>query len=145
MLPEVASVQAPRIEVRNIRSARGRGVFALQDFADGEQVESCPVLILHELFYCLPAEVKTVVFKWGALRGVGCARALALGYGSLYYHANPAALQYVPDPENLAQVMFATRGVKAGEELTINYNAPSGLESDNESLWFARMNMARFL
>jgi hypothetical protein len=76
---------------------------------------------------------------------VGSAHALALGYGSLYNHANPAALRYVPDPENLALAMFATRGVKAGEELTINYNAPSGLESVDDSLWFGRMNIAQII
>jgi tetratricopeptide (TPR) repeat protein len=143
VLPDVESVRPPRIEVRDTHSARGRGVFAMQDFAEGELVESCPVLILQEPFESLPAAVKTVAFNWGVLCGVGSAHALALGYGSLYNHANPATLRYVPDPENLALAMFATRDVKAGEELTINYNAPSGLESVDDSLWFGRMNIAQ--
>lgn len=56
----------------------------------------------------------------------GSAHAVALGYGSLFNHDNPASLRYEADPGNLSLRFIATRDIAAGEELTINYNAPQG-------------------
>ena len=134
----LAPIAPPTISVRDTRSPRGRGVFAKREIFAGEIVERAPVILLNSGYANLPPEVKAYVFNWGALCGVGKAHALALGYGGLYNHDNPAGLRYEADPENLSLRFIATRNIASGEELTINYDNASGIEATSGSDWFAR-------
>ena len=127
--------------MQDTHSARGRGVFAKRGFVAGERVESTPVILLDTPYTALPTEIKTYVFNWGDLCGIGSAHALALGYGSLYNHDNPANLRYEADPSNLALRFFATHDIAVGDELTVNYNNPSGTQTANDNDWFVRMNV----
>ena len=86
----------------------------------------------------IPAEVRELLFNWSALAGAPAAHGLALGYGSLYNHDNPANLRYEADaPERLLR-FIAARDVAAGEELTINYNDAGGVHAVEDDTWFAR-------
>jgi hypothetical protein len=116
-------------------------VFAGRDFVAGETVEACAVVLVEAAFDTLPPEIKTIAFNWGALCGVGTAHALALGYGALYNHSDPANLCYQADPENLAMKFMAARDLIAGEELTVNYNAAGGATCWRDNNWFDRMNI----
>lgn len=137
----VASIDPPAISVRDTSSARGRGGFAERSFLTGQVVETAPVVLLHTDYAALPPQIKTYIFNWGDLCGIGNAHALALGYGSLYNHDNPANLRYEADPENLSLKFIATRNIAEGDELTINYNNPCGTDGENDSNWFTRMNI----
>ena len=97
-------------------------MFAEREIFAGETVETAPVILLNSGYANLPPEIKAYVFNWGALCGVGKAHALALGYGGLYNHDNPACLRYEADSENISLKFIATRNIASAEELTINYD-----------------------
>ena len=137
----VAPIFTPQVSMHDTCSAKGRGIFAERSFMAGELVETAPVILLHSDYQTLPEEIKSYVFNWGKMCGLGSAHALALGYGSLFNHDNPANLRYEADPANLALRFIATRNISAKDELTINYNAPCGTDDKTDDGWFARMNI----
>jgi uncharacterized protein len=138
--PSSDCLESPRAYLQNTGTAKGRGVFAQCDFASGTIVEECPVILLSMAFGLLPPEVQKVVFNWGVLANADystdCCTALALGYGSLYNHDNPANMRYVANPANGTLRFIAVRDIRAGEELTINYNAVGGDAIWNDDNWF---------
>ena len=125
-------------EVRETGTAKGRGVFAGRNFAAGEVVETSPIVLLHGPYDSYPQEVKSIVFNWGSLCGLGDAHAIALGYGSLFNHDNPANTEYSADPANLRMQYRARRAIAAGEELTINYNDSGGVTDGAHNHWFTK-------
>lgn len=127
---------APSVCVKDTGTAKGRGVFALRDFAEGEVVEVCPVVLFRMPYEKLPEEVKTLVFHWGQLAGMKNTQALALGYGSMYNHDNPSSMRYEADESGLMLRFIAVRRVAAGEELTINYNSADGAAEGDDDYWF---------
>lgn len=137
----IEPVIPPSVSVRDTGAKRGRGVFAQRDFLEGKTVESSPVVIFETLFAAFPTELKTIVFNWGALCKNGSSHAVALGYGSLYNHHNPANMRYQADPERLIMQYIAVRNIAEGEELTVNYNAVGGNASWDDGNWFDRMNV----
>jgi SET domain len=134
--PSSVNLEPPSVCLRDTGTPKGRGVFARCDFAGGTIVEECPVLLLTMPFGLLPPEVQKVVFNWGVLANTEYATALALGYGSLYNHDNPANMRYVANPANGTLRFMAVRDIRAGEELTINYNAIGGDATWNDDNWF---------
>ena len=115
--------------------ARGRGIVALEDLAPGRLVERSPVLII-------PSEQRgvvdqtvifTYVFMWEhhtveedlyQHRGRS---AIALGYTSLLSHSYQPNCIFVRHIDELLIDVFAKRLIRAGEELTIDYQM---------TLWF---------
>lgn len=138
---EFAPITPPRVRIGETGTERGRGVFAERDFAEGETIESSPVVIFETPFIGFPSELKTIVFSWGLLCGNGTSHAVALGYGSLYNHNDPANMRYKADPENLAMNFIAVRNIASGEELTVNYNATGGGATWSDTNWFDRMKI----
>jgi SET domain-containing protein len=63
---------------------------------------------------------------------------IALGYGSMYNHGNPANLRYraLHDGMSSALIFTAARDIAVGEELTINYNYTKGETTSTEENWF---------
>jgi SET domain-containing protein len=126
---EMALTQSVAIEVRQVRG-KGRGVFARRPIEDGEIIERVPVIVL-------PAEhvgddpnhnpLVGYVFAWG--RGTV---ALALGYGSLYNHSFEPNARY-EDVGVRTKRFVAIRDIRAGEEITVNYNGEPG---DRSPVWF---------
>lgn len=127
---------APSVCLKDTGTAKGRGVYALSAFAAGQLVEVCPVVLFRRPFAKLPEEIKKMVFHWGQLAGMHGTHALALGYGSMYNHNNPANLRYEADESGLLLRLVAVRDIAAGEELTINYNAPGGGPESDDDYWF---------
>jgi SET domain-containing protein len=138
--PDLA--ESSGIAIRDTFTSRGRGAFARRSFRKGELVEVAPVLLLRCEFDDLPELLKTYVFNWESLAGIKNAHAIALGYGSMYNHANPASLCYEADPRAGTMRYIAARAIKAGEELTINYNADGGAAKWHDNNWFERMDIA---
>ena len=122
--------------VKHTGTALGRGVFAAKRFAAGDLVELCPVVVMRCDFKALPLELQQRVFDWSTLAKVAGTRALALGYGSLYNHANQANLCYEPSEDGTCLRFVAAVDIGADSELTINYNGTFGKNISDEDDWF---------
>lgn len=124
-------VRSPDVVVRDTGTVKGRGVYAARDFRCGELVEECPVILVDMATIFLPATLKTMVFGWKAESHTF---AIALGYGSLYNHDNPASLRREYDMQNQTIRFLARRDIATGEELSINYDKAEGVSDGNR--WF---------
>jgi SET domain-containing protein len=114
---------------------RGRGVVALQDIGHGQLIERSPVLIIpaHERPTVDGTVIFTYVFMWEHntveqdLYDHRGRSAIALGYASLLSHSFAPNCNFVRHIDALLIDVFAKRAIKAGEELTIDYQM---------TLWF---------
>lgn len=126
------------LEVRDTGTAKGRGVFALRDFAAGEVVEEVPV-VLGRLSGSA-GDFEAYDFNWSSVTGAPQGRpyqpVIALGFGCLYNHSDGANLRYEGDDATRRMRFIARREIAAGEELLVNYVAPSGESSFPGSMWF---------
>jgi len=129
------------VYVRHTGTAKGRAVYAARPFRAGEVVEYCPVVLFDGHFKSVPNEVRQLLFNWGFLAKVRDTHCLALGYGSLYNHNNPANMRYEADLERPALCFIAVRDVALDEELTVNYNAVGGAHHSDDDTWFDRMGI----
>lgn len=130
-----AFVQCPGVLV-DTGTGKGMGVFASRDIAPQEVVEVAPVVQLEVDPNRLHEQLRPRVFGWERLAGRPGTFAIALGYGGMYNHANPANLRYAADLDGEAIRFVAARAIRAGEELTINYNAAGGDISSDDDVWF---------
>jgi SET domain-containing protein len=127
----------PHACVRDTGTARGRGVYALRAFREGEVVEVCPVVMMRKPYEALPEEIQKLVFMWERRDKLPDIQALALGYGSLYNNDNPANMRYEQDRPALALRFIAVRDIAVGEELTVNYSG----DPDADDWWFKDKNV----
>lgn len=134
-------IHPPELCVKDTGTGKGRGVFALRSFAKGEVVEVAPVLVLRTDYDALPALLKTYVFDWTTLTGVPRSQGVALGYGSMYNHGNPANLRYEADARQAVMRYVTVRDIASGEELTINYNGLRGAPEWDDDNWFDRVGI----
>ncbi len=136
------------IEVRHTGTEKGRGVYALRDFAANQHVETCPVKVfLTPDFDSLPEELRERVFNWGILISKPENRyALCLGFGSFYNDTNDAQqpnLRYF-GIRTTSQVTFvASRAIHVGDELTISYDVASGVVTSGTGSWMRRQKKPR--
>lgn len=84
----------------------------------------------------IPDELKHVMFDWGYLTKGPRASCIALGWGSMYNHGNPANVRYSADGSKLSMAFTAARNIDLGEELFINYNETGGDIHSSEDVWF---------
>lgn len=131
----------PSAYISDTGTAKGRGVFAGRNFSANEIVEICPVVLFKCAFDNLPPEAKTLVFNWTVLAGQANTHALALGFGSMYNHNNPANMRYEANPTAQLLRFVAVHDIKKGEELTVNYNAYGGGAIWHNDNWFERMGV----
>jgi uncharacterized protein len=121
-----------------IHPQKGWGVVAGDIIQAGETVEVAPIIRLFRSITDQHLNLKHRVFDWAALGGRVGETALALGYGSMYNHGNPANLSYraLHNGSASALVFTAARDIAAGEELTINYNDTKGDTISTRDNWF---------
>jgi len=121
------------IEIKTSKLSNGefnRGVFAKRDIAKGELIHEAPVISYpnkeHEHIE------KTLLADYAFEYGINHS-AILLGYGMLFNHSYTANATYDINFDNHTFDFFAYNDIKAGEEITINYNG----EMDNmDPLWF---------
>ncbi len=117
------------VEVKQAEG-KGRGVFARRPIRKGEVIERAPLLVLTAEEYARGVDQSILagyVFAWGEGQ-----YALALGYGSLYNHSYKPNAVY-EDEADQAKRFVALRAIKAGEEVTVNYN---GDPTSRVRMWF---------
>ncbi len=141
----VACATRPALgHVKDTGTPKGRGVFASRAIEEGEVIEVCPVIPLATRYADLPAELQRMVFDWHTLAQVRDTSVLALGFGSLYNHDNPANARYAPGPDRLSLVITASRRIAQDAEITINYNAAQGAPVSIADNWFAATGVTPF-
>jgi len=114
----------------------GRGVYASRPISAGEIVEICPVILVSGDFDELPIEIRHIAFNWHVLANMSGFNAIALGYGSMYNHSNPANLRYEAGWDGQFLRFIAVSQIIKDTELTVNYNALGGYPTSDKDSWF---------
>lgn len=109
---------------------RGRGVFCRYDIPAGALIEVCPVIVLPEgdLEHVHASHLHDYYFLW---EGEG-ETAIALGFGSLYNHADDSNADYEMHFDERVIHVISERAIPAGEQICIDYT--DGI--DRSTLWF---------
>jgi SET domain-containing protein len=111
---------------------KGRGVFTSAPIEEGDLIEICSVVVCGE--DDLPLIHKTKLHDYYFLWGDDEKKcAIALGYGSLYNHEYKPNARYEVDFEEETISFYALTSIKAGEEISVNYN---GDWEDHNPVWF---------
>lgn len=111
---------------------RGDGVFTAADIQKDDLIEICPIIIIpQEQFEIIHS---TILHDYYFLHPVQKgAIYIALGYGSMYNHQNPPNAEVVFDEHANQMQVHCFSGIKAGEEIFINY---SGDSKSEVKIWF---------
>ncbi len=94
----------------------GRGVFALRTFKTGEEIEACHAVLIPWGQVEPDSVLSAYVFDWD-----DDSAAFVLGCGSLYNHSDEPAAHVVMDYDEQTAHFMASRHIKGGEEITIDY------------------------
>lgn len=110
----------------------GRGVFTHSPIPEGTLLEICPAIIIpeEEVSIIHTTKLHDYYFLWGEAQKEAV---IVLGFGSIYNHSDQPNARYMMDYKQQSMDFFATRDIKAGEEIFVNYR------DDNEAkfqLWF---------
>lgn len=126
-------MQIPNLYIAD-SELHGRGVFCGEDIQAGSLIEICPVLILtpEHLAIIEKTSLYDYYFQWGANGKEG---AICLGLGSIYNHSFSSNAAYTNDFESNTITIHAVQEIKAGNEITINYN---GDVADQTKVWFMK-------
>jgi SET domain-containing protein len=126
--PPVAHYANPWIGVKQF-DGKGRGIVALCDIPEGTVIERCPVLIIPEDDRKKTDEtvVFTYVYMWehgtteqDLYSGTGRS-AIALGLSSLLNHSYTPTAIFTRLIDTLELELRTCKPVRAGEEITIDY------------------------
>lgn len=116
---------------RVVWTKRPGGDYAIKaktQFAKGEIVEICPLIILDAIAKTVD-RLKDIVFEIDKKKGE---YGLVLGYGSMYGHSDKANLDFAYNKRQKHMFFIANRPIQLNEELTINYG---------KSYWEDRSNL----
>lgn len=123
-----ATLERPLIGVKNFKN-KGRGIVAQQDIPAKAVIERAPVLLIpaRDRLAADKTIVFTYVFMWehdtteqDLYLGDGRA-AIALGLTSLLNHSYEPNAEFIRHIDELEIEIRALRHIRAGEEITIDY------------------------
>lgn len=111
---------------------KGRGVFCQHSISPDEIIEIAPLLIIppYQREWLFESKLVDYIFKHAVEEG---AMVLALGFGSLYNHAEVCNAGYEIDYETNQITFFALEFIPAHKEICINYSGEYGKRFDE---WF---------
>ena len=110
-------------------------MFALVDISEGGVIETCPVIELPSDDAALLAD--SILTSYMYFLGEKKDRAfVVLGFGSIYNHTRTPNAKFNDKTEDRVVEFVATRDIKKGEEITVNYN-PDDKEGVDK-LWFEK-------
>ncbi len=99
----------------------GRGVFAGKDFARGELIEVCPVLLLNEHDINMAWALHSYALEKYYFNYDEKYAAIALGYGSLYNHSYNSNAEYSSNTKEEEVIIYARKKIKKGNQIFIDY------------------------
>jgi uncharacterized protein len=113
-------------------SGKGRGVFTKEKIKAGVIIEESPVIVLSsgDRLVLDKTLLHDYIFEWGKNKDQCC---MALGLVPLYNHSYESNCEYFMDFDEEIIKIKTVRKIKAGEELTINYN---GDWNNPKRVWF---------
>ena len=113
-------------------SEKGRGIFTNSDLKKNTVIEIAPVIVMSkkDRTYLDQTLLHDYIFEWGDRHNQCC---MALGYVPLYNHSYRSNCEYEMDFKKQIITIKTVKAIKAGEELTINYN---GDWSNAKPVWF---------
>ena len=110
----------------------GRGVFANADLKKNTVIEIAPVIVMSkkDRSFLDQTLLHDYIFEWGTQQDQCC---MALGYVPLYNHSYRSNCEYEMNFKKQIITVKTIKAIKAGEELTINYN---GDWNNAKPVWF---------
>lgn len=113
-------------------TGKGKGVFTKEKIAANTLIEEAPVIVMNaaERILLDKTLLHDYIFEWGNDKSQCC---MALGFVPIYNHSYASNCEYFMDFEEEIIQIKTVREIKAGEELTINYN---GDWNDKKKVWF---------
>lgn len=113
-------------------AAMGRGVFTSETVPADTVIEISPVIVMtkEDRVHIDKTKLHDYIFEWGNDSSQCC---MALGLVPMYNHSFKSNCEYIMDFDDHLIYIQTLREIKAGEELTINYN---GDWNDEKPLWF---------
>ncbi|MCO5235105.1 MAG: SET domain-containing protein [Chitinophagaceae bacterium] len=111
---------------------KGRAVFAGKKIRAGTVIETSPVIVMsgEERSLLDQTLLHDYIFVWGENKDQCC---MALGYVAVYNHSYRSNCEYFMNYKERTIEVKTIRDIRAGEELTINYN---GDWNNPEKVWF---------
>ena len=116
----------------NRTESKGKGVFTNENIATDKIIEESPVIVMsaEDRVNLDKTLLHDYIFAWGEKKEKCC---VALGFVSMYNHSYHSNCEYFMDFEEETIQIKTVKNIKAGEELTINYN---GDWNDKKKIWF---------
>ena len=114
-------------------AGKGRGVVAAIDVAADTLLETAPVIVMEAKDRLLldQTSLHDYIFEWGENKTQCC---MALGLVPIYNHSYESNCEYFMNYAEETIEVKTVKFVKAGDELTINYN---GNWDDRNNVWFS--------
>jgi len=124
------------IEVKFISHSKGRGAFAKKAIKKGAIIDIAPIVLIPNSDY--EDICKTMLYDYCYIwedpdHEPGFDNAITLSLSQFINHSYTPNIKYIYDYDKQAIEYHAIKNIKAGEELTVNYN---GIVNDKSPLWF---------
>ena len=112
---------------------KGRGVFSKKPLKADTVIETSPVIVMSGDDRKLLDQtlLHDYIFEWQPEGALMCC--MALGWVPMYNHSYRSNCEYFMNYDDDTIYIQTVRDIKAGEELTINYN---GTWNNKEKVWF---------
>ncbi len=116
----------------DVTEKKGRGVFTKSQLEKDIIIEISPVIVMsqEDRAHLDKTLLHDYIFEWGKHQEQCC---MALGFIPMYNHHYSSNCEYFMDFDEESIFIKTVREIKAGEELTINYN---GDWDNKEKIWF---------
>lgn len=118
---------------------KGRGVFCKRQIVPNEIIEIAPLIVISEEQKPWLYDSKLNDYFFTYRKGDQVGFALALGFGSLYNHAEFSNAGYCMDYENDRIEIFAIDAILPNTEICINYGGEYG---KSYAEWFECRNIS---
>lgn len=112
---------------------KGRGVYTKTAIKAKTVIETAPVIVMTDADRQLLDKtlLHDYIFEWTPNGEKMCC--MALGWVPMYNHSKRSNCEYFMDYDDDTIYIETVRDIKAGEELTINYN---GTWNNKDKVWF---------
>lgn len=116
------------IEIK-VSPGMGRGLYAVQNIGLGQHVETCELLVLSEIDTKIVNKTDLYYYTFKYNNNQDC---IVLGNAEIFNHSqNPNVMYSLANLDGRRVMVFvATRPIKAGEQLFIDYQADADVDTE---------------